>query len=107
MADAGEPAAPAAPVAGEGSPDAVAEEEKEIVAEAAEPPEPERQKEPAESEAPVAGEAMPGAVAEGKATTEELEAMLKSDLLELCMKKGIEADKRMTKAEIIDLILRR
>ncbi|MEI7635850.1 MAG: hypothetical protein WCJ37_00970 [Syntrophus sp. (in: bacteria)] len=41
------------------------------------------------------------------ATTEELEEMLKTDLLTLCKEKGIEADKRMTKAEIIELIVGR
>ncbi len=63
--------------------------------------------EPAASEAPVAGEASPGAVTEENTATEALEKMLKDDLLKLCLEKGIEADKRMTKAGIIELILKR
>jgi len=107
VADAGEPAASKAPVASEVSTDAVTEEAKEIVAEAAETPEHELQKGPAESEAPVAGEASPDAVTEKKAATEELEKMLKGDLLKLCKEKEIEANERMTKAAIIELILGR
>jgi hypothetical protein len=112
VADAGEPAASAAPIAGEGSTDAVPEEAKEeeakeIVAEAAETPEHELQKDTAEPEAPVAGGASPGAVPEEKAAAEGLEKMLKSDLLKLCKEKGIEANERMTRAVIIELILGR
>ena len=107
MADAGEPAASEAPVASEGSTDAVTEKAKEIVAEAAETPEHELQKDTAESEAPVAVEVATGAVTEENTAPEVLEKMLKGDLLELCIEKGIEADKKMTKPEIIELILKR
>jgi len=117
VADAGEPAASAAPVASEGSTDAVPEEAmeeeakeeeaKEIVAEAAETPEHELQKDTAEPEAPVAGGATSAAVTEEKAAPEGLEKMLKSDLLKLCKEKGIEANERMTRAAIIELILGR
>lgn len=103
-ADAGEPGASEAPEASEVSTGAVTEEVKEMVAETAETPEHELQKDTAESEAPVAGEASPGAETEEEAATEVLEKMLKGDLLKLCIEKGIEADKRMTKAEIIELI---
>ena len=105
VADAGEPAASAAPAAAEGSTDAVAEEAKEIVAAAAETPEHELQKDTTEFEAPVDGEASIGAETKEEVSTEVLETMLKADLLKLCMEKGIEADKRMTKTEIIALIL--
>ena len=107
VADAGEPAASEAPVASEGSTDAVTEKAKEIVAEAAETPEHELQKDTAEPEAPVAGEASPGAVTEENTVPEVLEKMLKGDLLKLCLEKGIEADKKKTKPEIIELILGR
>ena len=46
------------------------------------------------------------AAAEPEADPLALEALLKSDLLQMCSEKGIEADKRMTKAEIIELISR-
>ncbi len=104
VADAGEPAASAAPMAREGSTDAVTEDVKARVAEAAERPEHELQKDPAESAASVASEASPGAETEEKAATEQLEKMLKGDLLKLCKEKGIEANDRMTKAAIIDLL---
>jgi hypothetical protein len=99
----------------------VTEEEKEPVAEVAETPEYEFQKETAESEAPVAGEELPGVEIEEKKseaaeppeaemeevhkyTAEELGNMVKADLLALCTEKGIEADRKMTKARIIELI---
>jgi hypothetical protein len=41
------------------------------------------------------------------AKTEVLETMLKDDLLKLCKERGMEADKRMTKAGIIELLVRR
>ena len=107
VADAGEPAASAAPAAAEGSTDAVAEEAKEIVAAAAETPEHELQKDTAEPEAPVAGEVATDAVTQENTATEVFEKMLTSDLLKLCLEKGIEADKKMTKPEIIALILER
>ena len=107
VAEAGEPVASAAPVATEVSTDAVTEEVKEIVAEAAETPEHELQKDTAESEAPVAGEASPGAGTTENTPAEAFEKMLKSELLKLCLEKGIEADKKMTKPEIIALILGR
>jgi hypothetical protein len=49
------------------------------------------------------------AVAEAKevATTEVLETMRKGDLLNLCREKGIAADKRMKKVELIELLSRR
>jgi len=107
VADAGEPAASAAPVAGEVATDAVTEEVSERVAEAAETPEHELQKDTAESEAPVAVEVATDAVTQENTATEVFEKMLKSDLLKLCLEKGIEADKKMTKPEIIALILGR
>jgi len=107
VAEAGEHAASAAPVGSEVSTDAGTEKAKGIVAEAAETPEHELQKDTAESEAPVAGEASPGAVMQENTATEGLEKMLKGDLLKLCLEKGIEADKKMTKPEIIELILKR
>jgi hypothetical protein len=103
-ADAEKPAAPGAPVTGESSAGAVTEDVKETVAEAAEAPEHELPKAPAEPEAPVAGEAAPGAETEEKVTTEGLEKMLKGDLLKLCKEKGIEANERMTKTAIIELL---
>jgi hypothetical protein len=77
---------------------------------------------PSGPEAPVASEVSTGAATgegggvsaeipetekEGphKYSTEELGNMLKVDLLALCKEKGIEADRRMKKAEIIELIL--
>jgi hypothetical protein len=103
----------AEPEAGEVSPgvameevtEKVSEEVKVIVAEAAETPEHELQKDTTEFEAPVDGEASIGAETKEEVSTEVLETMLKADLLKLCMEKGIEADKRMTKTEIIALIL--
>ena len=107
VAEAGEPAASAAPVASEVSTDAVTEGVSEKVAEAAETPDHELQKDTAEAEAPVVGEASPGAVTQENTAAEGFEKMLKSDLLKLCLEKGIEADKKMTKPEIIELILKR
>jgi len=107
VADAGEPAASAAPVAVEVATDAVTQEVSERVAEAAETPEHELQKDTAESEAPVAVEVATDAVTQENTATEVFEKMLKSDLLKLCLEKGIEADKKMTKPEIIALILGR
>jgi hypothetical protein len=107
VTEAGEPAGSAAPVAREGSTGAETEEVKEIVAAAAETPEDELQKDTAGPEAPVAGEASPSAVTPENPATEVFEKMLKGDLLKLCLEKGIEADKKMTKPEIIDLILER
>ena len=100
-------AEPEAPVAGEVATDAVTEEVSERVAEAAETPEHELQKDTAESEAPVAVEVATDAVTQENTATEVFEKMLKSDLLKLCLEKGIEADKKMTKPEIIALILGR
>ena len=108
-ADTGEPAASEAPEASEALigpvTEEVTEEVKATVVEAAETPAHELQKDAFESEPPVAGEASTGAETKGEASTEALETMLKADLLKLCMEKGIETDKRMTKAEIIALIL--
>jgi hypothetical protein len=106
-ADAGEPAAAGAPAASEASTGAKTEEAKEVVAEAAETPEPELPKGTAATEVPGASETSPGAATEEKTSSEALEKMLKSDLLKLCIEKGIEADKKMTKPEIIELILKR
>lgn len=117
-----EPSWPEVPFVSEVSTGAAAEETKEVVAEAAETAEHQLQEEVVEPEAPVAGEELPGAAAEEekgavaepsetekeephKYTTEELGNMLKADLLTLCTEKGIEADRRMTKARIIELIL--
>ena len=96
----------AEPEAGEVSPGVATEEVSDILAEAAETPEHELQKDTTESEAPVDGEASVGAEKKEEASTEVLETMLKADLLKLCMEKGIEADKRMTKTEVIALILK-
>jgi hypothetical protein len=78
-----ETAASAEPEAGEELPGVEIEEKKGAVAEPSE----------AEKEEP------------HKYTAEELGNMLKADLLALCTEKGIEADRRMTKAQIIELIL--
>ena len=67
-------------------------------------PDHELQKDSDESEAPVAGEKLPDAETEEKADTAVLETLLKSDLLNICSEKGIEANKRMTKADLIELI---
>lgn len=98
----------------EASTQATPEETTDVLAETAEAPALEMAAdtlEPEEQEA--ATLAVDGAgtkeVAEAKeaATTEELEAMLKADLLALCKEKGIEVDKRMTKLDIVELIVSR
>jgi hypothetical protein len=116
-----EPCLPEAPVASEVS-TAETEQERAANAEVSEPPIDELPKETSAAEAPVASEVStvtaPEEVEEivpetaatpeqelHKYTTEELQNMLKADLLALCTEKGIEADRRMTKAEIIELIL--
>lgn len=108
-ADAGEPASSEAPVAGEVSPGVAMEEEIERVADAAESAEPEVGEAPAAAEtdqsgAPVAGESSLGAETKQEEAIEALEEMLKGDLLKLCVDRGIDADQRMTKAAIIELI---
>ena len=103
----GDTAEAAVPEAAEESTDNTPEEAEDILAEATKAPAPEMVTDTVEYAEPEAGAV--AAVAETKeaATTEVLETMLKGDLLKLCKEKGIEADKRMTKAEIIELILRR
>jgi hypothetical protein len=111
--------------------EAATEETKDVLAEAAETPAPEMAADAAESAEPEAAEEStdntpvmaadtleaaepePEAAAvvadagtKEAATTEALEMMLKRDLLKLCKERGIEADKRMTKAGIIELILK-
>ena len=76
---------PEIPETGETSPGLETEAEKEAL-----PETPETQKEP-----------LP------EYTPEMLGNKLKGDLLALCTEKGIEADKSMTKAEIIQLLMRR
>lgn len=84
------------------------EETKNGAAEATETPAQELTAESAESTEQEAGIAAADTETKEAATTAEvLEAMLKDDLLKLCREKEIEADKRMTKAEIIELILGR
>ena len=106
-ADAGETNAVEAPVAGEVSADVPVEEEKERVAEAVETQAPEVHAGAPESAEPEAVE--PPSSSLGVETKQEeaheaLEEMLKSDLLKLCMDKGIDVDQRMTKTAIIELI---
>jgi len=58
-----------------------------------------------ESEAPpVAGVPLTGAETKQEAVPEVLEEMLKSTLLKLCADSGMDADPRMTKAALIELI---
>jgi len=98
IADAEESAVTEVPEGSSVSTEAATEETKDVTAEATETPAQE-----------MATDTAATADAETKevATTEVLETMLKGDLLKLCREKGIEADKRMTKAEIIELILGR
>ena len=102
IADAEESAVTGVPegssVSTEAATEAATEETKDVLAEATETPAQE-----------MATDTAVAADAETKevATTEVLETMLKGDLLKLCREKGIEADKRMTKAVIIELILGR
>jgi hypothetical protein len=63
----------------------------------------EMQEEAVESEMSVAGETSAAVETEGAAVI-ELETLPKSDLMQMCSEKGIEVDKKMTKAEIIALI---
>lgn len=95
----------AAPEAGEVPTVVVTEEIKDIPA-GAETPGEKMQMETAESgaPAPVASESSPGAETKQEAVPEELETMPKSELLKLCTDRGIDADQRMTKAAIIELI---
>jgi hypothetical protein len=90
------------PEIAEGSTDNTPEKSADMV-EAAETPKQELQKEMAESEAPSAAETFPAAETE-EAAAVELESLTKSDLLQLCREKGIEADKKMTKGDIIALL---
>jgi hypothetical protein len=94
----------------------------EIVADTAEFAEPEAATEPADStpgesadipveaiatperEEDTAGPEATTAETEQDAAPVDLELLLKSDLLQICSEKGIEADKKMTKAELIELI---
>lgn len=73
-----------------------------VATEGAEMPAPEMAA--AETADPIAGESSPGAEMKQETVPVDLEALLKKDLLQICSEKGIEADKRMTKAEIIKLI---
>ncbi|HLA27997.1 MAG TPA: Rho termination factor N-terminal domain-containing protein [Syntrophales bacterium] len=100
--DAPEPAEPEA----EAPTDNKSDESAVILVEAAETPEQEPPKEMAESDAPFASATLTAAETEAAATV-ELETLTKNDLLQICSEKGIEADKRMTKSEIIELISRR
>jgi len=90
------------PAAAPESTDDKPEKSSDIVVTAAETPEQELQKEMVETE-PFAVETLPEAETE-EAATAELETLLKSDLLQICSEKGVEADKKMTKAEIIALL---
>jgi len=98
--------------AGQAPMDVVTEEVEDIVAKADEAQTQEMAPDSAASAEPEAGNVAAGVVteeatgmpAEAGATTEALENMLKSDLLKLCLEKGIEPDKRMAKAEIIKLL---
>jgi hypothetical protein len=100
------------PVAGDPSPEAETEEEKLAEAEVAEPPQEALPAVASVTEEPIAGGPSPEAEETGtppeenpRYTSEALENMLKADLLALGTEKGIEVDRRMTKAEIIELIL--
>jgi len=93
--------------AGDAAAAVVTEEAAGMPPDAAEAPEDELQEGTPDAEAPAAKEAAPDAVTEAGGTGEALENLLKSDLLKLCQDKGIEADKRMTKSEIIELIRER
>lgn len=57
-----------------------------------------------EQEEDTAGPEATTAESEQTADPVDLELLLKSDLLQICSEKGIEADKRMTKAELIALL---
>jgi molybdenum-dependent DNA-binding transcriptional regulator ModE len=124
-AEPGVPAEPPlaeGPVAGGPSPEAGMEEEKPVETQESEPPQEALLEEASAEEMPVAGSPSPEAETEEekpaeaqesetlpeelrKGTPEGLEIMLKVDLLALGTEKGIEVDRRMTKAEIIELIL--
>ena len=97
----------AEPDAAEASTDITPEDAEDILAEATETPAPEMAAHTLESAEPEVGAVAADAETKEAATTEELEAMLKADLLTLCKEKGIEADKRMTKAAIIASIVGR
>ena len=82
---------------------AATEEIKEITAEAEAPVQkPEEEKDQAGES--VTSESSLGVETKQEEAHEALEEMLKSDLLKLCMDKGIDVDQRMTKTAIIELI---
>lgn len=89
----------AGPEAAEESTGNTPEESADILAEVAETPAPEMDADTVTVAEPEADAGMQEA-----ATTEALETMIKGDLLKLCKERGIEADTRMTKAAIIELI---
>jgi hypothetical protein len=97
----------AEPVTAEESIDDKPEEVKDVKVEAAETPVPEMAADTVESAEPEDGAVAVDVEVTEAATTEVLETMLKDDLLKLCKERGIEADKRMTKAGIIELMVRR
>jgi hypothetical protein len=101
-ADGQEPGAPEPQATREEAPDAGTGDGKETDGEAAAAPAQEFQRDAVESAA-TAGETSPDSEKEETATG-GLETLLKSDLLKICREKGIEADRKMTKAEIIGLI---
>jgi hypothetical protein len=107
IADAEESAATNVPEDSSVSTEAATEETKDVLVEAAETPAQEMATDTVESAEPEAS--LIAAVAEAKevATTEVLETMRKGDLLNLCREKGIAADKRMKKVELIELLSRR
>jgi hypothetical protein len=117
-----EPSWPEAPFASEVSTDTATEEVREIVPEVAVTQAQEIGTDTVVSAEPEASEALlgaateeeKGAVAEAseaekeephKYTTEELDSIPKAELLALCTEKGIEVDRRMRKAQIIELLL--
>lgn len=100
IADAEEFAVTGLPEDSSAATEAAMEETKDVTTEA---PAPEIVADAAESAEPeTAAESTDNKPEE--AASAELETLLKNDLLQRCSEKGIEADKRMTKAEIIALL---
>ena len=106
--EAEKPPAAEAPQSSSAAMDVVMDEAKGAVTEApkaSETPVPVAAPDTAESAEPETPAAAVAVESKEIKPAEELETMLKSDLLQLCREKGIEADKRMTKDAIIRLIV--
>jgi hypothetical protein len=97
------PTQSAEPEAGQVAAVAQLKEMTAISGEAETPPQ-ELLPETAGSGVPIAGESSPGPEMKQEAVPEELDTMLKGELLKICTDRGIDADQRMTKAAIIELI---